>query len=195
MKKTSAKNSIKIPSKSKTIKFEKAKPKPSLKKYPAKKKVIEPSFDEVSLDKDLKKVLKKYNITNACFIASVPTSKNKAKRIVSTFNPNQEEEENALLDSMMNLLNKINLVSGDIDAICQLVDIAKANEKQVADLNEGKHLSKKEKEKMLKIREIKNKLVKCYDYEGAQTYREVEKQMLSGKNYDKKLVDELIKKG
>ena len=36
MKNTSAKKSIKIPSKSKTIKFEKANPKPTLKKYPAK---------------------------------------------------------------------------------------------------------------------------------------------------------------
>lgn len=195
MKNTSAKKSIKIPSKSKTIKFEKANPKPTLKKYPAKNKVIKPSFDEVSLDKDLKNVLKKHGITSACFIASVPTGKNKEKRIVSTFNPHQEEE-NALLDSMMNLLNKINLVSGDIDAICQLVDIAKANDKQVAsELNEGKHLSKKEKEKMLKIRDIKNRLVRGYDYEVALKYREVEEQMLLGKDYDKKLVDELIKKG
>mgnify|MGYP000688709009 FL=1 len=48
---------------------------------------------------------------------------------------------------------------------------------------------------MLKIRDIKNRLVRGYDYEVALKYREVEEQMLLGKDYDKKLVDELIKKG
>lgn len=171
MKKSATKKSISIPSKSKTITFDKFMDKnygktgtkkrvlndkkiekieaKLVKENSIKDKVVKPSFDEIALDKDLRKVLKKHDINTACLIAYIPTGKNKAKRIVSTFNPNQEEE-NSLLDSMMNLLNKINLVSGDIDAICQLVDIAKANEKQVADLNEGKHLSKKEKGIMAK---------------------------------------------
>lgn len=121
MKKTATKKSIKIPNKSKIIQFEKVEAKLVKEKASTKDKIVKPSMDEIAFDKDLRKVLKKYDITVGCFIASVPKGRNKVKRIVSTFNPNQEEE-NLLLDAMMNLLTKINLTSGDIDAISYLID-------------------------------------------------------------------------
>lgn len=143
MKKTAAKKGISVPTKYQSITFDEFMDKnygktgtkkrilndkkiekieaKLVKEYSIKDKVVKPSFDEISLDKDLRKVLKKYDINTACFIAYVPTGKNKAKRIVSTFNPKQEEE-NLLLDSMMNLLTKINLTSGDINAISYLID-------------------------------------------------------------------------
>jgi hypothetical protein len=144
MKKKETKKTISIPSKSKTITFdkfmeknygktgsikralndkklEKVEAKLIKEKTTYKDKTVKPSVDEIAFDKDLRKVLNKYGITIGCFIASVPKPRNKVKRIVSTFNPNQDEE-NSLLDSMMNLLTKINLTSGDIDAICQLIE-------------------------------------------------------------------------
>jgi len=144
MKNSNQKKAISIPSKSKTITFDKfmnenygkvgtkkrALNNEKLEKVEAKlvkehtiskNKIVKPSIDEIAFDKDLRKVLKKHNINIGCFIASIPKGKNKVKRIISTFNPNQEEE-NLLLDSMMNLLTKINLTSGDINAISYLID-------------------------------------------------------------------------
>lgn len=153
-----------------------------------------PSLDLKSFSKDADLLFKKYNIETGIIVANILEDGD--KYLLSCVNSPSKKEENALLLATQNLFQLVDLTSESFYKVVYILEticLELLKNKTNPDNLEGEHLSKKEKHNMLKIREIKNKLVKEHNYEKACSYREVEKQMLSGKDYNKKLVNELIK--